>query len=136
MTAFNRAWDITKKDDPDYSKFGEKFARKIMDMKEGAKGLPEGTKFSDLRSTDRPLMPEGTPINILDLQNYRSDPVEIENNRIVDAIMRDIDMTTGGSSAPNPFIPDNIKYPKSLIDRAKKQSGMPQPDIETEEFES
>ena len=48
MTSFDRAWDIAKEDDPDYSKFGEKFARKIMDMKEGAKGLPEGTKFSDL----------------------------------------------------------------------------------------
>ena len=57
-------------------------------------------------------------------------------------ILRDIDegrvmdMATGGSSAPNPFIPDSMKYPKSLIDRAKRQSGMPQPDIETEEFES
>ena len=28
MTAFDRAWDIAKKDD-DYSKFGEKFAEKM-----------------------------------------------------------------------------------------------------------
>ena len=99
MTAFDRAWDITKKDDPDYSKFGEKFARKIMGMKEGAKGLPEGTKFSDLRSTSdfysgaggekdtRPPMPKGVPIDILDLPNYRPDPDEEENQRILARIM-------------------------------------------------
>tara|TARA_B100000424_G_C22852884_1_gene454707 strand:+ start:461 stop:877 length:417 start_codon:yes stop_codon:yes gene_type:complete len=135
--AFDAAWNIAKKDD-DYSKFGEKFAERMKQLKEGGRGLPEGTKFSDMRPTtsEKPEMPEGVPINIFDLKNFRPSQTEIDNNAIVDAIMRDIDMTTGGSSAPNPFIPDNIKYPKSLIDRAKKQSGMPQPDIETEEFES
>tara|TARA_Y100001973_G_C5183828_1_gene326549 strand:- start:1479 stop:1823 length:345 start_codon:yes stop_codon:yes gene_type:complete len=114
MATFDRAWDIAKKDDPDYSKFGEKFARKIMDMKEGAKGLPEGTKFSDLRSTsegiEEPFMGSGGGMR------FRRESGKFPNERI--------------------FIPDNMKYPKSLIDRAKRQSGMPQPDIETEEFES
>ena len=98
MAAFDRAWDIAKKDD-DYSKFGEKFARKIMDMKEGGRGLPEGTKFSDLQSTSdfysgagaekdtRPPMPKGVPINILDLPNYRPDPGEEENQEVVRRIM-------------------------------------------------
>jgi len=122
MTAFDKAWDIAKEDDPDYSKFGEKFARKVMDMKEGAKGLPEGTKFSDLRSTSPPSY-----VNVIGSKSGLPD---------IKDILRDIDMATGGSSAPNPFIPDSMKYPKSLIDRAKRQSGMPQPDIETEEFES
>ncbi len=97
-------------------------------------------QMDDILSVDAPYnlpeMPEGEPINIFDLENFRPSQTEIDNNAVVDAIMRDIDMSTGGSSAPNPFIPDNIKYPKSLIDRAKKQSGMPQPDIETEEFEA
>ena len=107
MTSFDRAWDIAKEDDPDYSKFGEKFARKIMGMKEGAKGLPEGTKFADLTSTSdylvtdppylysgagaekdtRPPMPKGVPIDILDLSNYRPDPDEEENQRILARIM-------------------------------------------------
>ena len=50
MTTFDRAWDIAKKDD-DYSKFGEKFAARMKEIKEGGRGLPEGTKFSDLQST-------------------------------------------------------------------------------------
>lgn len=53
MTAFDRAWDIVKKDD-DYSKFGDKFAAKMKKLREGGRGLPEGTKFSDLRSTSDP----------------------------------------------------------------------------------
>ena len=128
MTTYDRAWDIAKEDDPDYSKFGEKFARKIMDMKEGAKGLPEGTKFFDLRSTSPPSYVNviGSKSGLPDIKDILRD---IDEGRVMD-------MVTGGSSAPNPFIPDNMKYPKSLIDRAKKQSGMPQPDIETEEFES
>jgi len=124
MTSFDRAWDIAKEDDPDYSKFGEKFARKIMDMKESGKGLPEGTKFSDLRSTSdinsgagsepdkmkdiRPEMPEGVPINIFDLENYRPSDVEIENNRIVDEIMG-----------------RKMKLPRSLIDRAQDAGPTP-----------
>jgi|TARA_X000001036_G_C20567346_1_gene761175 hypothetical protein len=104
MTAFDRAWGIVKEND-DYSKFGEKFAERMKEIKEGGRGLPEGTKLSDLRPTtsEKPEMPEGEPINILDLHNYRSDPVEIENNRIVDAMMG-----------------RGMSYPKSLIDRVQR----------------
>ena len=124
MTTFDRAWDIAKKDD-DYSKFGEKFAARMKEIKEGGRGLPEGTKFSDLRSTSieepfmgsgggmrfrresgkfsndyepiysgagaekdtRPPMPKGVPIDILDLPNYRPDPGEEDNQRILARIM-------------------------------------------------
>ena len=125
--AFDAAWNIAKKDD-DYSKFGEKFAERMKQLKEGGRGLPEGTKFSDLRSTSPPSYVNviGSKSGLPDIKDILRD---IDERRVMD-------MVTGGSSAPNPFIPDNIKYPKSLIDRAKKQSGMPQPDIETEEFES
>jgi len=136
MTAFDRAWDIAKEND-DYSKFGDKFAARMKKLKEGGRGLPEGTKFSDLtpstgsrkvRSFDRgdihteesrrklgemmrnqkPEMPEGVPINIFDLQNYRPDDVEIENNRIVDEIMG-----------------RKMKLPRSLIDRAQDAGPTP-----------
>ena len=125
MTAFDRAWDIVKEND-DYSKFGEKFAEKMKKLKEGGRGLPEGTKFSDLRSTSdiysgagsepdemkdrRPEMPEGVPINIFDLKDYRPSDVEIENNRIVDEIMG-----------------RKMRFPQSLIDRAKAK-GLPPKD--------
>ena len=85
MTSFDRAWDIAKEDDPDYSKFGEKFARKIMDMKEGAKGLPEGTKFSDLRSTSPPsymnvdrYQPKSVVPDIMDLLSGAGSEREVE----------------------------------------------------------
>lgn len=182
MTAFDRAWDIVK-EERDYSKFGDKFEAKMKKLI-GGRGLPEGTKFSDLQSTSdfysgagaekdtRPPMPKGVPIDILDLPNYRPDPDEEANQEVVRRIMgtkdydsavdlmtqlrrdkmeaesakrhghrdaegvlerinrdmdtvRDIDMATGGSSAPNPFIPDTIKYPKSLIDRVRRAGRTP-----------
>ena len=205
MTTFDRAWNIAK-EERDYSKFGEKFAEMMERRREEGRGLPEGTKFSDLRSTSsgaynaprysprsvipdmadifsgagaekdtRPPMPKGVPINILDLPNYRPDPDEEENQEVVRRVMgtkdydsavdlitqlerdkmeaesakrhghrdaeqalerinqdmataRNIDMATGGSSAPNPFIPDTIKYPKSLIDRVRRAGPTPKDD--------
>jgi len=115
MTAFDRAWEIVKNE-----AFGDKFNAKLESLKEGAKGVPE--KFEDLESTgsgdERPEMPEGEPINIFDLKNFRPSQTEIDNNAIVDAIMSD------------------VKIPKSLIERTRKLSNTPQPDIETEEFEA
>jgi len=109
MTAFNRAWDIAKEND-DYSKFGDKFAARMKEIKEGGRGLPEGTKFSDMRPTtsEKPEIPEGVPINILDLHNFRPSDVEIENNRIVDEIMG-----------------RKMKLPRSLIDRAQDAGPTP-----------
>ena len=78
MTAFDRAWDIVK-EERDYSEFGEKFAERMKEIKEGGRGLPEGTKFSDLTSTSgKPMLPQGEPINILDLPKYEIPPEENE----------------------------------------------------------
>tara|TARA_R100000005_G_C4987887_1_gene195757 strand:- start:1213 stop:1803 length:591 start_codon:yes stop_codon:yes gene_type:complete len=100
MTAFDRAWDIVK-EERDYSEFGEKFAERMNQLKEGGRGLPEGTKFSDLTSTSdrmmpskftenpegrkRRILPQGEPINILDLPKYEIPPSE--NERILARIM-------------------------------------------------
>ena len=110
MTAFDRAWDIVK-EERDYSKFGDKFGRKMKKLIEEGRSLPEGTKFSDLTSTSdrmsmvdapyatenplgrmagldgtgKPKLPQGEPINILDLPKYEIPPSE--NERILARIM-------------------------------------------------
>ena len=149
MTAFDRAWDIAKKDD-DYSKFGEKFAAKMKEIKEGGRGLPEGTKFSDLQSTSdfysgagaekdtRPPMPKGVPINILDLPNYRPDPDEEENQRILARIMgaKDYDdavdmidqMERDRMEAESAKMRGHVNIPDSLIDRVRRTGRTPKDD--------
>tara|TARA_Y100000004_G_scaffold66897_1_gene74992 strand:- start:2686 stop:3132 length:447 start_codon:yes stop_codon:yes gene_type:complete len=148
MTAFDRAWDIVKKDD-DYSKFGEKFAEKMKKLREGGRGLPEGTKFSDLRPTSdnntfarptdpRPPMPKGVPIDILDLPNYRPDPGEEENQRILARIMgaKDYDdavdmidqMERHRMEAESAKMRGHVNIPDSLIDRVRRTGRTPKDD--------
>ena len=145
MTAFDKAWDIAKEDDPDYSKFGEKFARKIMGMKEGAKGLPEGTKFSDLRSTPPPSYmnvdryhPKSVMPDIMDLLSGAGSARNAEpyfgsaglppskNPRMFDT----------GDVHPNKKQTKLSPGQQSFIDRTRRASAMPPKELpdETEEL--
>lgn len=117
--AFDVAWDIAKKDD-DYSKFGEKFAERMKQLKEGGRGLPEGTKFSDLRSTDRPLMPEG----------MREGPQERSGRDADGNFSLDRLMIRKPQTKLSPGL-------KSFIRRTREATNKPPVDFgETEEFES
>ena len=158
MTTFDRAWDIVKEND-DYSKFGEKFATRMKEIKEGGRGLPEGTKFSDLQSTSdfysgagaekdtRPPMPKGVPIDILDLPNYRPDPDEEENQRILAMIMgtKDYDSAVDAidlierdrMEAESAKMRGHVNMPDKLVERARKLSDKPPvDDFKTEHFEA
>lgn len=158
MTTFDRAWDIVKEND-DYSKFGEKFAARMKEIKEGGRGLPEGTKFSDLQSTSdfysgagaekdtRPPMPKGVPIDILDLPNYRPDPDEEENQRILAMIMgtKDYDSAVDAidlierdrMEAESAKMRGHVNMPDKLVERARKLSDKPPvDDFKTEHFEA
>ena len=115
MTAFDRAWNIAKEN---------RFQRRMKDIGRGRRSLPKDTKFSDLRSTsdEKPEMPQGVPISIFELKNYRPSETEIHNQNAFKRIMG----TGDYGSAVNQM--DNMRYPESLKERTRRAGRTPKND--------
>ena len=92
---------------------------------------------------DRPPMPKGVPIDILDLPNYRPDPGEEENQRILARIMgaKDYDdavdmidqmerdqMERDRMEAESAKMRGHVNIPDSLIDRVRRAGRTPKDD--------